>query len=400
MLYNNLTGAGQARCREALDGARVTGPRKLRDGYGSFSFGVAKQFARRHARGRLFALTGALIIATAVTGATLDLTHESEATVLPDAFAANGRIALLDPNLSLLTSVKPDGSARRVVARCRHVSTPCRIRLFAWSPNGKRLLFFRSDGDQFYVYSLYVVDADGRNLKRLANCGFCGTPVNSGAAWSPHSTSIVYSGKNGLFVVDARRGVTRRLTRCGTSCADLFPAWSPNGSKIAFTRRRSLYTVKPNGSALTKLTSAPYASDPAWSPDGRRLTFDGPNQIYIIDADGSHQTLLLDGASGSGPNVPSWSPDGTRLLFFYTPGTPGAYTAEVWVMKPDGTERSRLYQSGCCVQTWSPPIWSPDGTSIAFSANTAGGVLVMNSDGTHLRTLSPSPSDIAWQPIR
>jgi hypothetical protein len=25
---------------------------------------------------------------------------------------------------------------------------------------------------------------------------------------------------------------------------------------------------------------------------------------------------------------------------------------------------------------------------------------VMNGDGTHLRTLSPSPSDIAWQPIR
>jgi hypothetical protein len=230
------------------------GSREIRDGDGSPSLG-AKQFARRSRR-RRFVLAGALIVAVAVAGATLDLTHESDATVLPNAVAANGRIALLDPTLSLLTSVKPDGSARRVVARCRHVFTACRIRLFAWSPNGKRLLFFRADGDQFYVYSLYVVDADGRNVKRLANCGFCGTPVNSGAAWSPHGTSIVYSGKNGLFVVDARRGVRRRLTRCGTSCSDLFPAWSPNGSKIAFTRRGSLYTVKPNGSALTKLTSA------------------------------------------------------------------------------------------------------------------------------------------------
>src|SRR4051812_24614706 len=265
---------------------RVTGFREGRD---PLSLGVAKRFAHR-CRRRRFALVGALIVAMAVAGSTFDLTQESDGTVLPNAVAANGRIALFDPTLSLLTSVKPDGSARRVVARCRHLSSPCRIRLFVWSPNGKRLLFFRSDGEQSYVYSLYVVDADGHNLKRLANCGFCGTPFHSGAAWSPHGTSIVYSGKSGLFVVDARRGVTRRLTHCGTSCADLYAAWSPNGSKIAFTRQGSLYTIKPNGTALTKLTDAPYASDPAWSPDSRQLTFDGPNQIYLIDADGSHQT--------------------------------------------------------------------------------------------------------------
>jgi Tol biopolymer transport system component len=146
---------------------------------------------------------------------------------------------------------------------------------------------------------------------------------------------------------------------------------------------------------------APEQTRARYSTESGYVERDGVKLYYGVYGSGEPTVfLLLDGASGSGPNVPSWSPDGTRLLFFYTPGTPGAFTAEVWVMKPDGTERSRLYQSGCCVETWSPPIWSPDGTSIAFSANTAGGVLVMNSDGTHLRTLSPSPSDIAWQPIR
>jgi len=55
----------------------------------------------------------------AVTGATFDLTKAYDATVLPSVAATNGRIALFDPTLSLLTSVKPDGSARRVIARCR-----------------------------------------------------------------------------------------------------------------------------------------------------------------------------------------------------------------------------------------------------------------------------------------
>jgi Tol biopolymer transport system component len=314
--------------------------------------------------------------------------------------AGNGQIALVESRSSVLVSVNPDGSGRRVLARCRDSST-CRMTAFAWSPDGGRLLFFRAEG-QSRSYSLDVVDAGGRTIRRLARCGYCGLIVmGSGAAWSPDSSSIAFSGANGLFVVDVKRGMARRLTLCGTRCIDHSPAWSPDGSKIAFVRVGSLYTVNPDGSAVTKLTSVPpFVRNPAWSPDGRRLTFEGTDQIYVIDVDGSHQTVLLDGSRGSGPGASSWSPDGTSILYFNTPGTPGAFTAEVWVMKPDGTEQRRLYHSGCCVLTWSPPIWSPDGTSIAFSADSAGGVRVMNSDGSDLRTLSATPSEVAWQPSR
>ena len=354
----------------------------------------------------LFVLVaGCALGAAAVAGAT----HRSSGAATPESSSPraeaqirNGKIAVVDPRSSQLISVNPDGSARRVLARCATSITPapaCSIRAFAWSPNGRRLLFFRAvRGSRSYSYSLYVVDADGRNVRRLANCGHCGLISGSGAAWSPNGSSIAFSGTNGVFLVDVERGVTRRLTRCG--CIDLDPAWSPNGSKIVFARGDSLYTVNPDGSALTKLTSVPgFASDPAWSPDGRQLTLGGIDQIYVVDADGSNLTLLLDGSRGSGPGVPSWSPDGTGILFFNTPGTPGAFTAEVWVMKPDGTDQRRLYHSGCCVGWWSPPIWSPDGKSIAFSADSAGGVLVMDRDGTRLRKLSARPSDLAWQRI-
>jgi TolB protein len=334
-------------------------------------------------------IAGTIAVAAASTGGQAEL-----------GAAENGQIALVESMSSVLSSVNPDGSARRVLARCRE-SSMCRIRTFAWAPNGLRLFFFRAES-QSRSYSLYVVDADGRNVRRLARCGYCGLIApGSRAAWSPDSSRIAFIGTNGLSIVDVRRGVTRRLTRCGSPCSGLYPAWSPDGSKIAFAREGSLYTVNPNGSALTKLTSVPpFARDPAWSPDGRQLAFEGADQIYVVDADGSHQTLLLDGSSGSGPGVPSWSPDGTRILYFNTPGTPGAFTAEVWVMNPDGTEQRRLYHSGCCVLSWSPPIWSPDGKLIAFSADSAGGVLVMTSDGTDLRTLSATPSEVAWQPMR
>jgi len=367
--------------------------------------------ARRRARKRRLAYTVIAIAAVAVGVALFGLLKNSggnNATAFANGFSsggktlplsANGKLALVDSTGSLLSSVNPDGSAPRLLARCRDF-TACRIRAFAWSPDGERLLFFRSDGEDISSYSLYVVDADGRNIKELASCGFCGLLYGSRATWSPDGSSVAFTSDNGLLVADLVRGTALPLTRCGSRCADVFPAWSPDGSKIVFARKGSLYTVKPDGSDLTKLTGDHLASNPTWSPDGRKLAFDGGNQIYVVDADGSQRASLLTGSRGSGPFVPSWSPDGRRILFFYTPGTPGAFSAEVWVMNPDGTSRSRLYHSGCCVDNWSPPIWSPNGNSIAFSADSAGGVLVMKSDGTQLHTASSNPSDVAWQPIR
>jgi Tol biopolymer transport system component len=367
--------------------------------------------ARQRARKRRLAYTVIAIAAVAGGAALFGLLKSgggTKTTVVANGLSlggrtlapsANGKLALVDSTGSLLSSVNPDGSAPRLLARCRGF-TACRIRAFAWSPDGERLLFFRADGEHMLSYSLYVVDADGRNTKELASCGFCGLLVGSRATWSPDGSSIAFTGENGLVVADVVRGGTRPLTRCDTPCADLFPAWSPDGSKLVFTRKGSLYTVKPDGSDLTKLTSDHLASNPTWSPDGRQLAFDGRDEIYVVDADGSRPALLLAASRGSGPSVPSWSPDGKRILFFTTPGSPGAYSAEVWVMNPDGTSRSRLYHSGCCVDDWSSPIWSPNGKSIAFSADSAGGVLVMKSDGSNLHTVSSNPSDVAWQPIR
>jgi Tol biopolymer transport system component len=67
-------------------------------------------------------------------------------------------------------------------------------------------------------------------------------------------------------------------------------------------------------------------------------------------------------------------------------------------MKPDGGDPRRLYGSPCCVGLWSPPIWSPDGKLIAFSADSAGGISVMGADGKQRHQLSEVPTEVAWQP--
>jgi Tol biopolymer transport system component len=254
--------------------------------------------------------------------------------------------------------------------------------------------------------SLYVINADGSGMRRLAHCVTCGpgTDRDSRVAWSPNGTSIAFAGEDGLHLVGLSGGTKVLLT---DSPGDADPTWSPSGSKIAFGRGNSLYAIKSDGSGITELaTVRGQVGHPAWATDGTKIAFDnlaaGTDGIYVVGADGSQLKLLRRGSRGSGPRTPSWSPDGRHILFFSTPGRPGAYRAEVWVMKPDGSGQQRLYHSPCCLAFWYqyPPIWSPNGKSIAFSADSARGIFVMDANGRHRRQLSRSATEIAWQSIR
>ncbi len=68
----------------------------------------------------------------------------------------------------------------------------------SWSPeDGQRLAFTRLDSD-FGPTDLLVVDADGRNLRRIATCG--STDCLWGPVFSPDGTQIVFQRGLNLFV--------------------------------------------------------------------------------------------------------------------------------------------------------------------------------------------------------
>jgi Tol biopolymer transport system component len=313
----------------------------------------------------------------------------------------NGKIAFVD-RTNALVAVNANGSRLRRLVRCPAAITDCGIGGYAWSPNGKQLAFMRGRlGIVVSDLSLYVINADGSGMRRLAHCVRCGpgTDRDSRVAWSPNGASIAFAGEDGLHLVGLSSGTQVLLT---DSPGDVDPAWSPSGSKIAFGRGGSLYSIKSDGSGINELaTVGGQVGHPAWAPDGTKIALDnlaaGPDGIYVVGADGSQLKLLRSGSRGSGPGTPSWSRDGRRILFFNTPGTPGAFRAEIWTMNPDGSNQRRLYRSARGVGEWYPPIWSPNGRWIAFSADSAGGVFVMDANGKHRRSLFRRPSEIAWQ---
>jgi Dipeptidyl peptidase IV (DPP IV) N-terminal region/WD40-like Beta Propeller Repeat len=346
-----------------------------------------------------------------------DLSAASAPLGTGTAMAGNGKVAFAD-DLGRLQVAAPDGSEAQVIEHCEAPGDGgCGLVQPAWSPDGKQIAFVRGSGSIFagdqgmrLELSLYLRDSDGK-VRRLAGCGSCGRQFGGRLSWSPDSSSIAFSREGerwtqSLWAVDTASGKLRRLTDC-QACADVTPAWAPSGHLIAFNRlarareASGLYTVRADGSELTKITDSVTASNPQWSPDGRQIAYDDNNDIFIANAGGSEQRRLVDGVPGNGPGIPSWSPDGSKLAYFFTPGSPGSFTAEVWAVNTDGLQKRRLYHSACCVGSWAPPIWSPDGRKIAFAADSAGGTFVVDSDGTNLRRLSTaSANGITWQRLR
>jgi hypothetical protein len=84
-----------------------------------------------------------------------------------------------------------------------------------------------------------------------------------------------------------------------------------------------------------------------------------------------------------------WSPDGTRMTYATFSGGGGAWQMQIWNGSPDGSTPVLVFESAPAPEVSNfaagGPVWSPDGTRIAFrNATTVGEAawLVANADGT------------------
>ncbi|MBE7473789.1 MAG: PD40 domain-containing protein [Anaerolineales bacterium] len=173
---------------------------------------------------------------------------------------------------------------------------------------------------------------------------------------------------------------------------DTAPVWSPDGQRIAFvsTRdgNREVYVVAadcvnlPEGCGPTAINVTRHPADdwtPSWSPDSKRLAFSsiraGNWEIFILDMSCLNDpetcpdsTIQLTD-NGAGNLGPVWSPDGSRLAF--SSKAPGNW--DLFTMTIAGSD---LRQVTTDPANDLAPAWSPDGTRLAFETNRDGNVEV------------------------
>lgn len=200
-----------------------------------------------------------------------------------------------------------------------------------------------------------------------------------------------------IYSVNADGTNLTRLTK--NAAFDEAPHISPKGDKIAFHSTRDgnyeLYTMNVDGTSVTRITNdVAEDSYPSWSPDGTKLVFRtmryGGSNIAVVNLSTLAVTQLT---SGGADETPVFSPDGSKVLYTSTPQG----SSSIRTVPAAGGSPTTLYsQSGL----FFSPKYSPDGSQIAFIANSD--LLRMpalaNMTPTPVITLASSNSILDWSP--
>lgn len=218
-----------------------------------------------------------------------------------------------------------------------------------WSPDRQRITFISPDSTtSTSIRRLYVVDADGRNLRQLA----AGVRPYAWPVWSPDGNRIAYTGESfgatetsgawTVNVVDLTTGVMTDLTT-GVLPNATSPTWSPEGTRLAFVKRRAI------GSG-TAADDGPLGGIAVTS-----------SEIYVFSFVSGKMDLV--GGDVPDPWRIAWSPVADQMLV-YSRADGTSYTrGSIYLLNVASGELATIDTT---TQDISPPVWSPDGRSFAY----------------------------------
>lgn len=179
---------------------------------------------------------------------------------------------------------------------------------------------------------LMVIDANGNTIALTS------TPGNDlHPAWSPDGSKLVFyrserdsAGKrvDRLYVVYRQNGEEVPLTQ-PIGADSLVPAWSPDGKRVAinigFTepqpgpRHRGLWLVNADGTGLVQVTREGGGRLVSWSPDGKKIAFtDAIGRLYVVilaEQGLKHQVMQITTTADMGNMSVTWSWDSQQILF-------------------------------------------------------------------------------------
>jgi Tol biopolymer transport system component len=198
----------------------------------------------------------------------------------------------------------------RILADYRGMTDPD----LSWSSDGNKIIYnclsYHGDGSQ-----ICQIDVNTLATSRLgAN--------EESDDWdpdiSPDGSSIAFISRRGgqrefkIFVMDADGRNIRQLSATGPD-KDADPDWSPDGTEIAFVRNDLLFVMNANGTNVRQIGTTTMVRNPNWSPDGTQIVFQSDCDddaldcdIALIRLDGTGFRILTE--TNGGDFGPIWQP--------------------------------------------------------------------------------------------
>ena len=262
-----------------------------------------------------------------------------------------------------------------------------------WSADGSRIVFGHGS-------SIFAIDDDGSDLRQITGTN-PGNDLYYGyhADLSPSHDRIVYS---------TCSEQTEPPPGWGTPSDrfSMYPEERGGWFYERVIRDYEIVSANIDGGDKRRLTENIHLDHyPAWSPDGTRIAFiSSPltphavgsqrsrsswalrTQLHTMAADGSDLRLLTPFLDDLHLYPPVWSPDGSRIAFVvneHEESDLSRWRSGLYTVRDDGTGLARVSD------VVGVPSWSPDGTRLAFARllGEESGVYTANPDGTGVRML-------------
>lgn len=220
-----------------------------------------------------------------------------------------------------------------------------------------------------------------------AEVAFISRRIDNSADWQLYLMNM--DGTNQRLISD-------RIVQCAPVTA------SHDGQKITFTAyenlKKQLYVLnKTTGAGKLLATSDEYISNAVWSPDDSKILFVKMKDksarvitysICIIDSDGENEKELVANRSVGSPQ---WFPDGKTVAFIEAENG----KAVVYSIRPDGSDRKRLSPAD---QSFGQFSISPAGGQMVLVSNSQEGsqLFLMNAGGGAVKQVTTSVSPRVW----
>lgn len=289
-------------------------------------------------------------------------------------------------------------------------------RVFALSPDGKRLIFSRGLAAEppTPLNSLWIIDTTivGEEARPL------GIEEVIWGEWAPEGKRFAYStaertggapgwkARNDLWLVNISEDMTSQVITL--SVTQILPpttagpyswwgtnySWAPDGKSLAYATAEEIGLVEISKRERRPLVKFPvyytygewvWVPSLSWSPDGRFLVSvvhsvpeeeknfpeDSPFfDVMVIEVEGDLRVPLVR-ESGMWA-APLWSPasgGASRILYgqAQTPRNSASCLYDLYLMDRDGSNKARLFPSGDEPGLTIPQMaWSPEGDKVVF----------------------------------
>jgi len=219
----------------------------------------------------------------------------------------------------------------------------------------------------------------------------------SDPAFSPDGKQLVYSSDRGgtldLWLRDLQSGEDMQLTHLEQAAVSA--SWSPDGRSLAFLDQAgNLYTIGVDGANLHKVLGPLWEPGrPSFGPNGKTITLAAFKPYSGRYREGLSEILTVDLGSGEivyrpalphrslgtrGDDGPVWSPDGTRLAF--------VLASLLHVVTVDARGAPTGPPRAINAEVTDAPSWSGDSQTLLYLSN--GNLRLIGRDGGTPRSVA------------